>query len=403
MHVRPADADEVVLDPYDYDFHEEPYHSYRRLRDEAPLYYNHEMKFWALSRHRDVLTGFRNSSALSSRYGISLDPISRSPHAHKVMSFVALDDPEHSRLRALVSKGFSPRRIRELEPTITAIAVQHLEAALQSHTFDFVEAFAGKFPMDVISEIVGVPATDRDCIRVLGNNVVHRDDGMADVPKSAIQASGDLVAYYATLVAERRKRPRDDLTSALIAAEIDGDHLTDEEISAFLFLLVAAGNETTTKLLANALYWGSVHAEQLAKVHDDHALIPSWIEETLRFDTPIQILARSVSGPLTLYGTTIPHGDVLLLLPGSANRDGRVFKDADCYRIGRDIGANLATFGSGAHFCLGAHLARMEARVALVELLKRISAFEVDTAGALRVHSTNARGFARLPLTATLR
>ena len=398
-----VDMGDLGLDPYDYDFHEDPYPSYRRLRDEAPLYRNDELKFWALSRHGDVLQGFRNSTTLSNKYGVSLDPISRSSDAHKVMSFLALDDPAHLRLRTLVSKGFTPRRIRELEARVTEIAVAHLDAALQSDTFDYVDEFAGKVPMDVISELMGVPGPDRARIRALADGVMHRDSGVADVPVSAMQASADLMVYYADMVAKRRKQPSDDLTSALLEAEIDGDRLTDEEIMAFLFLMVVAGNETTTKLLANAAYWGAKNPDQLAPVFDDHSQIPLWVEETLRYDTSSQILARTVSGELTLYDTTMRDGDVLLLLPGSANRDDRVFEQPDEYRIGREIGSKLVSFGSGAHFCLGAHLARMEARVALTELFKRISGFDIDEANAVRVHSSNVRGFAQLPIAVTVR
>lgn len=398
-----VDTSDLILDPYDYDFHEDPYPYYRRLRDEAPLYRNDELNFWALSRHGDVLAGFRNSTALSNKYGVSLDPISRNSDAHKVMSFLALDDPAHLRLRTLVSKGFTPRRIRELEPRVTEIAVQHLDAALQSDSFDYVDEFAGKLPMDVISELMGVPEPDRARIRALADGVMHRDDGVSDVPGSAMRASADLLVYYADMVTQRRKQPSDDLTSALLEAAVDGDRLTDEEIMAFLFLMVVAGNETTTKLLANAAYWGAKNPDQLATVYDDHFRIPLWVEETLRYDTSSQILARTVDGSLTLYDTTLADGDVLLLLPGSANRDDRVFENADQYRIGREIGSKLVSFGSGAHFCLGAHLARMEARVALTELFKRIRGYEVDEDNAVRVHSSNVRGFAHLPITVEVR
>jgi cytochrome P450 len=391
------------LDPYDYDFHEDPYPYYRRLRDEAPLYRNSDQKFWALSRHADVVQGFRNSTSLSNKHGVSLDPISRNEHAHRVMSFLALDDPGHLRLRTLVSKGFTPRRIRELEARVTEIAVQHLDAAVQSDSFDFVDDFAGKLPMDVISELMGVPESDRVRIRALADGVMHREDGVKDVPAEAIQASADLMVYYADMVSSRRAKLSDDLTSALVEAEIDGDKLTDEEIIAFLFLMVVAGNETTTKLLANAAFWGWKNPDQLAPVFDDHALIKPWIEETLRYDASSQILARAVSADMTLYDTTIPEGDVLLLLPGSGNRDDRVFEDPDAYRIDREIGSKLLSFGSGAHFCLGAHLARMEAQVALTELFKRISGYDVDEANSVRVHSSSVRGFAHLPITVTPR
>ncbi len=394
--------DKPLLDPYDYDFHKDPYPYYRRLRDDAPLYHNEELGFWALSRHRDVHQGFRNSTTLSNRDGVSLDPVSRGPHASKTMSFLAMDDPAHLRLRTLVSKGFTPRRIRELEPRVTELAVQHLDTMLAKAdsgvTVDYVAEFAGKLPMDVISELMGVPVADRDRIRALADGVMHREDGVNDVPASAIEASLNLIVYYQQMIAERRKQPTDDLTSALLEAEIDGDRLTDEEILGFMFLMVIAGNETTTKLLANAAFWGHKNPDQLTPVYQDVSRVPLWVEETLRYDTSSQILARTVSGELTLYDTTIPEGDVLLLLPGSAHRDERVFDDPDDYVIGRDIGSKLLSFGSGAHFCLGAHLARMEARVALTELFRRISGYQVDEANAVRVHSSNVRGFAHLPM-----
>ena len=401
---------ELVLDPYDYDFHEDPYPYYRRLRDDAPLYRNEQLRFWALSRHQDVLQGFRNSTTLSNKYGVSLDPASRGPHASKTMSFLAMDDPAHLRLRTLVSKGFTPRRIRELEPRVTEIAVKHLDSLLEQvrsaapgAAVDFVDQFAGKLPMDVISELMGVPEADRVQVRAWADGVMHRAEGVTDVPPEAVEASINLIVYYQQMVAERRKAPTDDLTTALLEAEIDGDRLTDDEVLGFMFLMVIAGNETTTKLLANAAFWGHKNPGQLAGVYDDAELVPLWVEETLRYDTSSQILARTVSGELTLYDTTIPEGDVLLLLPGSAHRDERVFDNPDDYVIGRDIGSKLMSFGSGAHFCLGAHLARMEARVALTELFKRIRGYEVDEANAVRVHSSNVRGFAHLPITVETR
>ncbi len=393
---------ELVLDPYDYDFHEDPYPYYRRLRDEAPLYHNEELGFWALSRHGDVHQGFRNSTTLSNRDGVSLDPASRGPHAAKTMSFLAMDDPAHLRLRTLVSKGFTPRRIRELEPRITEIAHRHLDTMLEKATggtVDYIDEFAGKLPMDVISELMGVPEPDRVQVRAWADGVMHREEGVTDVPASAVKASINLMVYYHAMIAERRKNLTDDLTSALLEAEIDGDRLTDEEVLGFMFLMVIAGNETTTKLLANAAFWGHKNTDQLTPVYADLSRVPLWVEETLRYDTSSQILARTVSGELNLYDTTIPEGDVLLLLPGSAHRDERVFDSPDDYLIGREIGPKLLSFGSGAHFCLGAHLARMEARVALTELFRRIRGYQIDEANSVRVHSSNVRGFAHLPIT----
>ena len=396
MTARPAD---LVLDPYDYDFHENPYPYYRRLRDEAPLYRNDELNFWALTRHADVHRGFRNSTALSNKLGVSLDPISRTPEAYRTMSFLAMDDPGHLRLRTLVSKGFTPRRVRELEARVLELTREHLDTALQSDSFDYIAEFAGRLPMDVISELVGVPGADRERLRALADEVMHRADGVSDVPKSAIEASLQMLVYFADMVTQRRRRPADDLTSALLEAEIDGDRLGDDEIMAFLFLMVVAGNETTTKLLGNAIYWGGMFPDQLTGVYDDHGRIPLWVEETLRYDTSSQILARVVVEDVEFHGTTLHDGDTVLLMPGAAHRDERVFDNPDDYRIGRDIGSKLLSFGSGAHFCLGAHLARMEARVALTALFERITGYDVDAANAVRVHSSNVRGFASLPIT----
>jgi cytochrome P450 len=398
MTAAPID---LVLDPYDYDFHENPYPYYQRLRDEAPLYRNDDLNFWALTRHADVHRGFRNSTALSNKLGVSLDPISRTPEAYRTMSFLAMDDPGHLRLRTLVSKGFTPRRVREFEARVLELTREHLDTALQSDSFDFIAEFAGKLPMDVISELVGVPVADRERLRALADEVMHRQDGVADVPMSAIEASMQLLVYYADMVAQRRRKPTDDLTSALLEAEIDGDRLGDDEIMAFLFLMVVAGNETTTKLLGNALYWGAMFPDQLTGVYADHSRIPLWVEETLRYDTSSQILARVVVEDIEFHGTTLHDGDTVLLVPGAAHRDERVFDNPDAYRIGRDIGSKLLSFGSGAHFCLGAHLARMEARVALTALFERITGYEVDTANAVRVHSSNVRGFASLPIDVT--
>jgi cytochrome P450 len=392
---------DLVLDPYDYQFHEDPYPYYRRLRDEAPLYRNEKLNFWALTRHADVHNGFRNSTALSNKLGVSLDPISRTPEAYRTMSFLAMDDPGHLRLRTLVSKGFTPRRIRELEARVAQLSTEHLDAALENESFDYITEFAGKLPMDVISELVGVPRQDRNRLRTLADTVMHREDGVTDVPQSALVAAMELLGYYADMVTQRRRRPTDDLTSALLEAEIDGDRLADDEIMAFLFLMVVAGNETTTKLLGNALFWAAENPDQLATVHADHSRVPLWVEETLRYDTSSQLLARLVVDEIDFYGTTLRPGDTLLLVPGSAHRDERVFDAPDEFRIGRDIGSKLLSFGSGAHFCLGAHLARMEARVALTELMERIRGYEVDTSAAVRVHSSSVRGFAHLPIAVT--
>jgi cytochrome P450 len=292
-----------------------------------------------------------------------------------------------------------------MEDGIRRLTVDHLEAALEAGTFDFVVDLAGRVPMDVISEMLGVPVPDRAELRRLSDLLVHREEGVTDVPPAGIAAALDLVVYYADLIAERRARPGSDLVSALCAAEVDGDRLTDDEITGFLFLMVVAGNETTTKLLANAWYWAWRHRDQRAIPFADRTRVPDWVEETLRFDTSSQLLARTTTVDVPLHGGVIPAGDRVVLLAGSANRDGAVFPEPDRYDLDRDTSAasGIASFGMGRHYCLGAALARLEARVVLEELVDRVAGYEIDPAGIERVHSVNVRGFAALPTTVVRR
>jgi len=391
-------AEALRYSPYDYEVHEDPYPTYARLRAEAPLYRNAERDFWALSRHQDIMAAFRDTARFSSAQGVTLDPSATGPHAYKTMSFLALDPPRHDRMRALVSRVFTPRRVTELAPHILELTRAHLEPALELGTFDFMADFAARLPMDVISEMIGVPPGDRDEVRRLGDLTVHRDEGVWDVPAAGVEAALTLAGYYRDLLSDRRRSPGADLSSALLEAEVDGDRLTEREIIGFLFLMGVAGNETTSKLLGNAWYWAWRNPDQRAKPFADPGRVESWIEETVRYDTSTQVLARTATSDIDLHGETIPAGDRVLLLVGSANRDGSVFPDADRYDLDRDTD-QLASFGVGRHFCLGASLARLEARVALTELLRNVADYEIDDAGTRRVHSVNVRGFASIPST----
>ena len=392
----------LAYSPYDYGIHEDPYPTYARLRAEAPVFYNEELDFFAYARHADVLAAFRDVDHYSNAYGVTLDPAAFGPDAHRAMSFLAMDPPRHTRMRSIVGKSFTPRRVAAMEEGIRALAVAHLGPVLEAGSFDFIADFAGLLPMDVISELVGVPPADRAEVRRLADVLVHREEGMNDIPPEGLDAALTLAAYYAEMVADRRRHERDDLTWSLLQAEIDGDRLSDDEVIGFLFLLVVAGNETTTKLLGNAWYWGWRNPDQLAKPLADPARVPDWVEETLRYDTSTQMLVRVTSRPVRVQGVDIDEGRRILLLLGSANRDEDVFADAGAYDLDR-VTKDLVSFGSGRHFCMGAALARMEARVALTEVLARVKGYEVDPAGTARVHSINVRGFAALPTSVTLR
>jgi cytochrome P450 len=308
-----------------------------------------------------------------------------------------MDPPRHTRMRALVSRGFTPRRVSELEPRIRAIAREHLDACRRRGGCDFIADFAGRLPMDVISELLGVPASDRPTLRAWADQVVHREEGQRGLPPEVAQAALKMVQYFTAMIAENRRSPRDDLTGALLAAEIDGSRLSDREIIGFLFLMIVAGNETTTKLLGNALYWLSRNPDPRQQVRRDPSLIPLWVEETLRYDNSTQALARLVARDVELHGEKLRAGEKAVLLIGSANRDERAFPDPDRFDLHRNTQRSLA-FGQGTHFCLGASLARLEGRVALEEVERLLPGWEIDPSGIQRIHSVNVRGFAALPI-----
>ena len=386
----------VEFSPYAYEFHEDPYPLYRRLRDEAPVYHNEEGNFWALSRHADILAAFKDPKRFSNSYGVSIDPSAAGPAARIATSFLAMDPPEHTRFRSLVARSFTPRRVAELEPRVREIAVQHLDALVGSGNFDAIGDFAGKLPMDVISEMMGVAVADRAELRSWADLLVHREEGVFDVPPEGVEAFGKLRSYFTDLIAELRRKPGEDLLSALVTLD-DGKSLSRNDLLSFCTLMITAGNETTTKLLGNALYWLWRNPQQRALVQADLARIPDWIEETLRYDNSTQALMRLTLEEVKIGPDTIPAGERVLLLVGSANRDPEVFDRPDEFDVTRDA-SQMLSFGKGTHFCMGAALARLEARVAFEEWWKRFPHYEIEPDGILRVHSVNVRGFAALPI-----
>jgi cytochrome P450 len=400
--VTTTTSERVVLDPYDYAFQDDPYPTYAWLREHEPLHHNETLDLWALTRHADIAEAFRTDGTYSNSWGVAIEESAWGPDAHKVMSILGMDPPRQNRLRALVSRGFTPRRVHDLLPRIQALTDRYLAECLEMGSFDWITDFAGKLPMDVISEMMGVPEEDRAEVRRQADIVVHREDGMYDVPPAGAEASMWLVVYYQAMVDQRRKQPTDDLTSALIEAELDGERLSDEDVIAFLFLMVVAGNETTTKLLGHALFHLTRHPDQLDRVlggGGNADLVVPWVEETLRFDTSSQLLARYLLRDVELHGAVAPQGAKLVLCLGSANRDERVFSRPTDYDISRDKDelAQILSFGGGRHFCLGANLARLEARVALTALVERVRSVEVEHDRCVRVHSVNVRGFASVP------
>ncbi len=389
---------EFEYDPYSYEIDLDPYPLYQRMRDEAPAYYNPRLDFWALTRFQDCHDAFLDWQTYSSAQGTVLELMGDQQFSGSLIIF--MDPPKQTRYRNLVSKAFTPARMRALEPRIRAITVEYLDRLKDLPRFDVVREFTAKLPMDVISTLLGIPKQDRDQVRGWSNDLLHRDAGNPMPTKRGIESMLKLQSYFDEQMAERRRQPKDDMMTVLVEAEIDGEKLDANEIHGFCNLLATAGNETVTKLLASAFYWLNAFPDQRRILVEEPAVIPNAVEEFLRFDPPSQYQGRTLTRPVTLHGVALPAEARVLLLTGSACRDEQQFADADRFDIarGRDIPLQMA-FGHGAHKCLGAALARLEARVALEELHARIPEYTVDEAACTRVHMSNVHGFASVPMT----
>jgi cytochrome P450 len=315
---------------------------------------------------------------------------------------IFMDPPRQTRLRNLVSKAFTPRRIAALEPRIRQIAVSYLDPLVGRGRCDIVKEFTAKLPMDVISTLLGIPAGDRDMVRGWSNDILHRDPGSPHVTPRGFEAMARLGEYFEAALAERRLRPRDDIMTLLTQAEVadeDGRQtkLTDEEIKSFFNLLATAGNETVTKLLATAFYWLARRPDQRGLLRQDPSLVPNAVEETLRFDPPSQYQGRTTTREVELHGRRIPKGAKVLLINAASGRDERKYPDPDRYDVRRRFDQHL-NFGHGRHVCLGKNLALLESRIALQEFLARFPDWEVPADGVERMHSSNVRGLSGLTL-----
>jgi cytochrome P450 len=388
----------VEFDPFDRALHEDPYPVYRRLRDEFPVHHNPHLRFWTLSRHADVLGALQAPDLFISGKGVYVGAPEDDDKqiTAEAPLLITTDRPRHTQLRALVSRAFTPRRIALLEPRIRAIARSLLDDLKGRREFDLVREFSGPLPTIVIAELLGVPAEDQEWFKVK-STAVAQFDPRAPRDAAATGPAMELGRYLAEVLAQRRREPRDDLLSALLAAEIDGQRLSDVELIGFGFLLLVAGNETTTNLISNAAILLDRHRDQRRLLLEDPARISGAIEEFLRFDSPVQGLARTTTAPVTLHGVTIPADSKVLLLFGSANHDERAIPDAERFDVMRAPNPHVA-FGFGAHFCLGANLARLEARVAFEELLARLPDYRMTQPRVERHCSGPIRGALSLPL-----
>ena len=387
----------VDLNPYSHAFHDDPFPMYRDLRDNAPCYHNESLDFWALSRYDDVLAALHDPATYCSRYGITLEQDSSLP------MLLTTDPPDHTDLRRLVSRAFTPRRVADLESDVRELARGFLEPLLSEGDGDIIAGYAARLPMDVIARMLGVPEADEESLRVWTNALLDRDEGVPDVTPAGVDAAINLFKYFSGFVADRRAAiatgsAPDDLTTALCAAGTGNDELSDQQVVGFCFLLIIAGNETTTKLLANCLLALQRFPSERAKIVNDPGRIPDAVEEILRYEGSTQLMARTLTRAVDVHGEHMPEGAKVLLLLGSANRDERVWDRPDEFDIDRASAVQHVGFGHGIHVCLGAALARLEMRVSLEEIFRRMPAYEIDEAGCTRVHSGNVRGWATMPI-----
>lgn len=390
----------VAWDPFDAAIDVAPYDVWRELRDHAPVYRNEQYDFWALSRHADVEWAHRQPLVLSSNHGITLEQMSPTPMAGNGM-MIMQDPPEHTHLRSLVNRAFTPRRIAQLEDFIRGYVGDLLAPWRPGATFDYVAGVAGPLPAMVIAELLSTPESDRAHVRHLIDEVFHIEPGVGMINDRSLTAMIELHGYFADLLTERAARPGDDMLSALTQAEIELDgesrRMTVHECADFAVLLISAGTETVAKLLGWAALLLGEHPDQQQILRDDPALVPNAIEELMRFEAPSPVQGRWATEAITLHDVTIPAASKVLLLTGSAGRDERRYADPDRFDVTRRVD-NHVSFGFGIHFCLGAALARLEGRVALEETLRHTPGFTSDRAAAVQWHTSTVRGWHSVPV-----
>lgn len=384
----------LLYDPFLHAVQRDPYPVYAALREREPVHHNAERDFYALTRHADVRAALRDPELYSSSHGDSLERDVWGPQARELMSFIAMDAPDHTRVRALVSKGFTPRMVAALEPEVRSMTRRLLAPHLEGGAFDFVAAIAD-IPVHVVASLIGIPEHDRGELLRMSSLMLDHGDESGLMPEEFWASAGVVIDYFKQLIAERRREPREDLATVMAHSG-----LSDDEIVAVIGVINVAGNESTTKLIANAWYQAALHPDQRELAWGGR--VREWVEETLRFDASAQAVARRLTRPAVLHGVQIPEGARMWLVMAAANRDERAFPHADRYDLTRDTSAALA-FGTGPHFCLGAALARQTTTVVLSELIAAVETYTVEADSATYVRSPNIRGFATLPTAVVLR
>ncbi|MGO9456389.1 MAG: cytochrome P450 [Acidimicrobiales bacterium] len=388
----------TIYDPYDPATLEDPYPAYRRLRDEAPVYHQERRKFWVLSRFADVFAAVSDTATFSSAQGLTFEPdeilkLGLAP------TLVMMDRPEHTTYRRLISRGFTPRHVATLEPAIRGFVRSRVRELAEEGEADLIASLAGPLPTLVVATYLGVPEADRGQFDAWSAAIVSAN-ARGDAVGGAADAVADLYRYFGWLIERRRSEPGDDMLSDLAAAEVDGEPLDALRILGYCFVLIAGGNDTVTGLLGGAAVALTERPDERRKLLDTPGRIPGAVEELLRLTSPVQGLCRTTTRAVTVGGTTVPPGEKVHLLYGSANRDPREWgPDADELNVGRRIPRMLA-FGGGPHHCIGAAAARLQCRVALEELLAALPDFAADPKRGRLAPGPFVRRYESLPVRA---
>ena len=395
----PTSQDEAAplrYDPFDPALQEDPYPTYRRMRDEDPLHRNDEHDFWALSRYDDILRATRDFSRYSSAQGLTFikeeqEKLGLAP------TFIMMDPPDHTRLRRLISKGFTPDRVAAMEERVAAFVEARLDRVADAGDagVNIVEALTSPLPSYVLAEYLGVREEDRARFDPWSRKIAQGSIEPEKMTESLV-AVAQMFQFFIQHIEGKRKERGDDLISVLLDAEIEGERLRPWDLLGFCFVFIAGGNDTTNHLLASGLRLLYEHPDQRAWLAEHPEGIPAAMEEMLRLESPVQGLSRTLTKPTELYGETLAEGSKVHLLFASGNRDERHFEDAERFDVRRTVDRHLA-FSQGPHFCIGAHVARMMGRLALEGVLRRFPEYELDLSGAERVKSTFVRGYERLP------
>ncbi len=392
------DTDDLYYDPYSVEIDADPYPVYRRMRDEAPLYYNEAHDFYALTRFTDVEKSLLDAKTFISGRGGIIELI-RANIEMPPGVLIFEDPPVHTMHRRLLSRVFSPRRVAELEPKIREFCVRSLDPLVGAGGFDFIADLGAQMPMRVIGMLLGIPEQDQESVRDSTDANLRTEAGQPmQVTENFVD--GDQFGEY---IDWRAEHPSDDIMTELLQAEFEDEtgtvrRLTRDELLTYIAVVAGAGNETTTRLIG---WTGKVlgdHPDQRRELVDDPSLIPGAIEELLRFETPAPHMARVTSRDVEIHGQVVPEGSIVQMIPAAANHDDRRFPDAERFDIHRQDGAPL-TFGFGIHLCLGSALARLEGRVALDEVLKRFPTWDVQTDKAHLAPTSTVRGWETLPVT----